>query len=219
MCVAGFLRGVEVYGETLLEVVGDKPQKLEWPGYGFYMEVPDGALAPGVTASVGVKVTFSGQFKLPENSQLISAIYWISSSEIFLKEVAVNIQHFAIITSKKQCSQFSFIFAKSSQKELPYTFHKREGSFNPQTQYGTIMAKQFCLSGVIAPEDTELRFASLKFYKLKSSIVPIVDYAFVVVCDNGPFLKVFHNYNFACDQFSIKYLVLCSVHQKEVSQL
>ena len=47
MCVAGFLRGVEVYGETVLEVVGDKPQKLEWPGYGFYMEVPDGALAIG----------------------------------------------------------------------------------------------------------------------------------------------------------------------------
>ena len=85
MCVAGFLRGVEVYGETVLEVVGDKPQKLEWPGYGFYMEVPDGALASGVTASVGVKVILSGQFKLPDNRQLISAIYWISSSEVFLK--------------------------------------------------------------------------------------------------------------------------------------
>ena len=195
MCVAGFLRGVEVYEETVLEVVGDKPQKLEWPGYGFYMEVPDGALAPGVTASVAVKVILSGQFKLPENRQLISAIYWISSSEVFLKKVAVNIQHFAVITSKKQCSKFSFIFAESSQ-ELPYTFHEREGSFNPQTQYGTIMAKQFCFSGVTAPADTELRFAILKFYKPKSSIVPIVDYAFVVVYDNGPFLKVFYNYHF-----------------------
>ena len=93
MCVAGFLRGVEVYRETVLEVVGDKPQKLEWPGYGFYMEVPDGALASGVTASVGVKVILSGQFKLPDNRQLISAIYWISSSEVFLKEVAVAMLH------------------------------------------------------------------------------------------------------------------------------
>ena len=91
VCVADFLRGVEVYGETVLEVVGGKPQKLEWPGYGFYMEVPDGALATGVTASVGVKVILSGQFKLPDNRQLISAIYWISSSDVFLKEVAVNI--------------------------------------------------------------------------------------------------------------------------------
>ena len=195
MCVAGFLRGVEVYGETVLEVVGDKPQKLEWPGYGFYMEVPDGALPTGVIANVSVKVILSGQFKLPENSQLISAIYWISSSEVFLKKVAVNIQHFAIITNEEQCSKLSFVIAKSSQKELPYTFHEREGSFNPQTQYGTIMAKQFCFSGVIAPADTELHFASLKFYKPKSSTVPIVNYAFVVVCDNGSFLKVFCNYH------------------------
>ena len=189
MCVAGSLRGVEVYGETVLEVVGDKPQKLEWPGYGFYMEVPDGALAPEVTASVGVKVILSGQFKLPKNRQLISAIYWISSSEVFLKKVAVNIQHFAIITSKKQCSKFSFIFAKCSQKELPYMFHERKGSFNPQTQYGTITVNQFCLVGVTGSADTELRFTSLKFYKPRSSTVADCD--FVVVKNHDLFLKVY----------------------------
>ena len=65
MCVADFLRGVEVYRETVLEVVGDKPQKLEWPGYGFYMEVPDGALTTGMTASVGVKVIFFRPIQAP----------------------------------------------------------------------------------------------------------------------------------------------------------
>ena len=177
-----------MYDETVLEVVGDKPQKLKWPGYGFYMEIPDGALAPKVTASVAVKVILSGQFKLPKNRQLISAIYWISSSEVFLKKVAVNIQHFAIITSKKQCSKFSFIFAKCSQKQLPYTFHEREGSFNPQTQYGTIMVKQFSLMGVTGSEDTELHFIGLKFYKPKSSTV--ADCVFVVVYNHDMFLKV-----------------------------
>ena len=34
-----------VYGEIVQEVMGNK---LEWPGYGFYMEVPDGVLATGV---------------------------------------------------------------------------------------------------------------------------------------------------------------------------
>ena len=190
MCVAGFLRGVEVYGDTVLEVVGDKPQKLEWLGYGFYLEVPDGALAPEVTASVAVKVILSGQFKLPENSQLISAIYWISSKEMFLKKVAVNIQHFAVITSEEQCSKFSFIFAKSSQKELPYTFDEREGSFNSQTQYGTIMVNQFCFLAVTGPANTELCFTSLKFYKPKPAPVPTVDFVFVVVCNHDLFVKV-----------------------------
>ena len=189
VCVADFLRGVEVYGETVLEVVGDKPQKLEWPGYGFYMEVPDGALATRVTASVGVKVILSGQFKIPENRQLISAIYWISSSEVFLKEVTVNIQHFAIITSEEQCSKFSFIIAKCSQKELPYTFREKTGSFNPHTQYGAIKLKQFSLVGETGSEDTELRYTTLKFYKPIPSTV-MVDFIFVVVCNHELFLEV-----------------------------
>ena len=57
-----------------------------------YLEVPHGALPPRhVTASVGVKVILADQFQLPKDRQLISAMYWISSSEVFLKEVAVNI--------------------------------------------------------------------------------------------------------------------------------
>ena len=187
-----FLRGVEVYGETVLEVVGDKSQKLEWPGYGFYIEVPDGALAPGVTASVAVKVILGGQFKLPdENSQLISAIYWIASSVDFLKEVAVNIQHYAVITSEEQCSKFRFIVAKCSQEVLPYTFREKEGLFNAHTQYGAIKVKWFSIFAQTAPKGTDLRITSLKFYKPKPSTrTLVVDFDFVVLYNYEPFLKV-----------------------------
>ena len=159
-----YLRGVEVYRETVLEVVGDKPQKLEWPGYGFYIEVPEGALAPGVTASVGVKVILAGQFKLPENSQLISAIYWIYTSEVFLKEVAVNIQHCADLKNEEQCSKCKFIIAKCSQKELPYTFKEKEGLFNPYTQYATIKLKRFSCVGETAPEKQTIQCTGLLLY-------------------------------------------------------
>ena len=159
-----YLRGVEVYRETVLEVVGDKPQKLEWPGYGFYIEVPEGALAPGVTASVGVKVILAGQFKLPENSQLISAIYWIYTSEVFLKEVAVNIQHCADLKNEEQCSKCKFFIAKCSQKELPYTFKEKEGLFNPYTQYATIKLKRFSCVGETAPEKQTIQCTGLLLY-------------------------------------------------------
>ena len=69
-------------------------------------------------------------------------IYWISASEVFLKEVGVNIQHCAVIRSKEECSKFRFIISKCSQKELPYRFREREGMFNPHTQYATIKLKQ-----------------------------------------------------------------------------
>ena len=187
---ADFLRGVEVYRETVLEVVGDKPQKVEWPGYGFFIEVPEGAVPPGVTASVGVKVILAGQFKFPENSQLISAIYWVSSSVEFVKEVAVNIQHCAVIRSEDQCSQFKFIIAKCSQKELPYKFREREGLFSSHTQYGAIKLKQFSLLGETAPEGTDTLCTAFMFYKQRLASPLTVDFHFVIVRDLEPNLQV-----------------------------
>ena len=188
-----FLRGVEVYGETVLEVVGDKSQKLEWPGYGFYIEVPDGALAPEVTASVAVKVILGGQFTLPdENSQLISAVYWIASSEVFMKEVAVNIQHYAVITSEEQCSKLKFIVAKCSQEVLPYTFREKEGLFNAHTQYGVIKVKRFSIFTQTGPKGIDSRITSLKFYKpRRTTRTLVVDFDFVVLYNHEPFLKVY----------------------------
>ena len=200
---ADFLRGVEVSGETVLEFVGDKPQKLNWPGYGFYIEVPEGALPPGVTASVGVKIIMNGQFKLPENSQLISAVYWISSSVLFLKTVAVNIQHCAVIRSEEQCSKCKFIIAKCSQEVLPYSFKEKEGLFNAHTQYATIKLKQFSLVGATGPEDTELRYMGLKFYKPIPYTVR-VDFIFVVIRNLEAELKVCALYNgCTCIQISL----------------
>ena len=187
VCVSplpGSLRGVEVCGETVLEVVGDKSQKLEWPGYGFYMEVPDGALPPNVTASVAVKAILAGQFQLPEASQLISAIYWISASEVFLEEVAVNIQHCAVIRSDEETSKFRFIIAKCSQKELPYRFKERAGVFNPHTQYATIKLKQFSLVGTTSQGDgsDEIQRLYIAFWFYKQIPMTVkVDFNFTIV--------------------------------------
>ena len=180
-----FLRGVEVFRETVLEIVGGKPQKVEWPGYGFFIEVPEGAVPPGVTASVGVKVILAGKFKFPDNSQLISAIYWVSSSIVFLEKVAVNIQHCAVVRSEDQCSQFRFIIAKCSQKELPYTFCEREGLFNSHTQYGAIKLKQFSMLAQTAPDstDTRIRYTGFMFYKQQIAS-PHTGFHFVVIKDH-----------------------------------
>ena len=183
---------MEVCGETVLEVVGDKSQKLEWLGYGFSLEVPDGALCPGVTASVAVKVILAGQFRLPEGSQLVSAIYWISASEEFQEEVAVNIQHCAIIRSGEECSKFKFIIAKCSQKELPYRFKEKEGVFNPYTQYATIKLKRFSMLGATAPvgpEETSKLCTALKFYKPIPRTANL-EFIFMIVYYLEPVLEV-----------------------------
>ena len=195
--IPDFLRGVEVCAETVLEVVGDKPQKVEWPGYGFYIDVPEGALPPGVTASVGLKVILTGQFKLPENRQLISAFYWVSSSEVFLKKVAVNIQHCAVIENEEQCLDFRFIIAKCSQKELPYTFNEFEGLFNPCTQYATIKLKQFSILSILAPRHTKVHCAALMYYKQQTDTPENADFHFVLVKNLTP-------------QILVQYYIMCA---------
>ena len=149
----------------MFEVLNNRlPQKLVWSGYGFNIEVPAGALPPGVTASVAVRAILRGQFSFSENRKLISAIYWITSSEVFLMDVAVNIQHCAVISNEEETTKFKFIIAKCSQ-DLPYKFVERDGVFNAHTQYATIMRKRFSIIAATGPADTKMYYVALKFYK------------------------------------------------------
>ena len=143
-----------------------------------------------MTASVAVKVILGGPFQFPENRQLISALYWVCSSEKFLKEVAVNIQHCAVIKNEEQCSTFKFIIAKCSQEVLPYRFKEREGVFNPHTQYGTIKLKQFSILVETAPDDTQTRCTALMFYKEQIPDPMVADFHFVVVKDLESYRQV-----------------------------
>ena len=154
----------------VFEVVSERlPQKLVWPGYGFFIEIPAGALPPGVTASISVKAISRGKFSLPENSKLISAVYGISCSEVFLKDVSLNIQHCGVISD---ASNFRFIIAKSSQNP-PYEVVQETGVFSSHTQYATIRRKRFCLIGVIASTNTEMHYVALKFYKPITNLVRV----------------------------------------------
>ena len=80
------LKGVEICGEKVFEVTAGSSEKYKWDGHGFQLIVHNGALPPGITASVAVRSIVAGPFKFPENSELISAIYWISSTHACLLE-------------------------------------------------------------------------------------------------------------------------------------
>ena len=185
------LQGVEVCGETVFEVLSDRlPQKLVWSGYGFNIEVPAGALPPGVTASVAVRAILRGQFSLPKNSELVSAVYWVSCSKEFLKHVAVNIQHCAVISSDEESTKFKFIIAKYSQ-DISYTFLERDGVFNAHTQYATIQLKQFSFISTIAKRiahyfgrgGVKKKYQALQFYQNISDSSVDANLRFVVLAD------------------------------------
>ena len=155
-------------GETVLEVVGNQQQNVSWDGFGFDVTVPDGAVPSGITISLAVKAILAGQFKFPDNTHLVSAIYWVSASKAFCKEVSVKIQHCAIIDSEEEASNYSFVVGKCSQKDLPYTFKLVKGVFSPRSQLATISVKQFSFFGagfIGEEEDLKRRFLAYSFLK------------------------------------------------------
>ena len=110
---------------------------------------------------------------------------------MFLKEVAVNIQHYAVITSEEQCSKLRFIVPRCSQEVLPYTFREKEGLFNAHTHYGAIKVKQFSILTQTGLKGIDSRIMSLKFYKPRlTTRTLVVDFDFVVLYNHEPFLKV-----------------------------
>ena len=183
--------GVEECGETVLEIIGAKQQKLSWEGYGFHIAVPDRAVSSDVTISLAVKCILSGQFELPEDAHLVSAIYWVSASEMLQKEVSVHIQHAAIISSEEEASNFKFIVGKCSQKNLPYTFKIISGGFSPQSQLATISVKQFSFFAAIfrgKKKDLKLQYLACTF--LKQVYPTNWEFSFLVTVDMEPMLQV-----------------------------
>ena len=147
---AAYLHGAEVVSEATFTLTPEA-QSFEFKGYGFKLHVPEGSLPAEVSETqLNVRVSLSGQFQLPPNCELLSAVYWVSSPHTFMKPVTVEIQHCAALSSDKQCSQLTFVYTKCTQKELPYSFKEQEGGiFNPHYSYGILSLYHFCGLSII----------------------------------------------------------------------
>ena len=135
--------------DKLFLIQGDSLQTLKWEKYGLRIIVPQGTLSPTDTCEVSVAALVGGQFQLPEESELISAVYNISVSKPLLKPVTLEIQHCADIVTQDHTSYLCFATA-SVNTELPYQFQLKDGGhFHPGDQYGSISLSQFSLWCVV----------------------------------------------------------------------
>ena len=147
---SGHLHGVEVIDYTTLTYNGSA-ESFVWRRFGFKIHFPDNALPSEVKeCQVYITASLSGQFLFPEDTELISGIYWIICPQQFVKPVTVEVQHCATKqTHRKYSSCFKFIVAKHSQKNLPYQFKILDGAFAPNSQYGSIKLTQSSGVGIV----------------------------------------------------------------------
>ena len=170
-----YLRGVEVIAEARFIVKGKHSQTFEWKGHGLKLSIPEGALLSD--SVIVIKASLAGQFDLPTNTQLVSPIYWIHSSEKFQQPVVLEMQHCTAVQNELECSLLHFVAAKCSQKELPYKFKVlHNGTFSKYSSYGTIEAKQFSLLGIVFEKSklvfmpTQPRTYFAKFFRFNLGI-------------------------------------------------
>ena len=165
----GYLRGLDVIAETSV-LVTNQSQTFHWTSYGLKLHIPQGALpACSEECRLLIKVGLSGQFALPQNTSLVSAVYWLDSEPRlkFSQPLTLEIQHCAKAT---QISRLSFALAKCSKRNLPYTFElQEEGKFSSLSAYGCIQLDHFSLvtlvKRLILGEDNVSYRASLYYLK------------------------------------------------------
>ena len=148
--LAGYLRGVDVLKQASITLSPKKEQSFEWKGYGFRIHIPKGALPTDISeCTIHITASLSGQFQLPEGSELVSGVYWLSCPVQFAKPVTLDIQHCVAIERPQQRHFLSFVRSKCSQKQLPYKFRVVEGGiFAPGHSYGSISVTEFSSFGI-----------------------------------------------------------------------
>ena len=130
----------------ILEVVPREPLDYYWEEHGLRLHIPADALdtnTPPLTMKV--QASLSGQFKLPDDMELVSGIYWISfPSKSLVQPVTLELQHCA---EQNEETYLTFVTSKCNQETLPYQFEPLSGGvFTTTSDYGAVQLYHF--SGV-----------------------------------------------------------------------
>ena len=147
--------GIDVSAKGSFIVSNNKAHVFEMKYFGLRLHIPEGALPPGVDeTTVHVEVSLSGQYCIPDDSELASAVYWLSTPVKFSRPVTVEIQHSAAFENLS--SKLCFTICRcpgGKQPQLPYTFEKLEGGvFSRSSRNGSIDLSVFSGLAIIMPK-------------------------------------------------------------------
>ena len=140
-----FIRGSHTVARTSVEVVPGKALHYDWKKQGFEIHIPAEALqSSSAPLTMHIQASVSGKFQLPNDLELVSAVYWISFPKKFSQPVRVTVQHCACLGYPDTLTSLSFITAKCTQPTLPYNFKLLpNGAFSSDSKYGCIELNHF----------------------------------------------------------------------------
>ena len=193
------LPGVEVGAETTL-VVSNLQRSFFWKGYGLKVHIPQGCLPEGVDkCTIKIQASLSGQYEFPENSFLVSGVFWFKCEPqcTFSVPISVEIQHCA---KAENTPKLSFVKAYCSQKSLPYSFRAVGGGrFSSSSSFGILELDSFSGAAITQEGSEERDYVARLFYLSQS--ISNHDVHMVVTWNTEAHLAVSLNY----DRFLLKF--------------
>lgn len=139
-------------------IKGDKNYELNWEEMGLRMTIPEGAIDEDKEATITIKALATGKFTKPKGTVFASVIYLISSSNELLKEVKLEIEHCAILTTEEQCQSMSFVIASCHNQRVYHFEPIKGGVFTCKSLYASIILPHFCGVGIVA-ENVPMRYS------------------------------------------------------------
>ena len=150
-------------------LVTNQAQTFHWAGYGLKIHIPHSGLPVGLNeCRLLIKVGLSGQFALPQNTSLVSAVYWLDSEPRckFSQPLTLEMQH---CVKPTHTSRLSFVHAKCSQTHLPYALETvKSRVFSSESVYGSVELTHFSLFGAVCNEPaSEVRLYRACLYYMR----------------------------------------------------
>ena len=122
---------------------------LNWEEYGLKITIPHEAVPLYDTVEVAITALVGGEFILPEDTELVSAVYAISVSKQFLKPVQLEIQHCVSIEKPADSNYLSFATAPSDETSCEFQPVKGAGEFSVRSRYGRMYITEFSRWSII----------------------------------------------------------------------
>ena len=122
---------------------------LNWEEYGLRITIPHEAVPLYDTVEVAITALVGGEFILPEDTELVSAVYAISVSKPLLKPVQLEIQHCVSIEKPAHSNYLSFATAPSDRSPYQLQPLTGAGEFPISSRYGSLYITEFSLWSII----------------------------------------------------------------------
>ena len=163
-------------------LVTNSEQYFSWHEFGLNLHIPENSLPEGVQqCSIFIRPRVMGEYQLPKDSHLVSAVYSIKCVPKcqFTEPVTLEIQHCA---KPENIQKLSFIRAiRSTSEKKAAQFHIIEigedsqtdgifySSFPYHTSYGFVELSKFCQFGVIQRDTDERDYCANVYYREDSA--------------------------------------------------